>query len=67
MFTANNVTSISPELLAKALNIFVDLLGEVSNDVFTDSPERAISVANAEEGIVSALAVFRKIRETLDE
>ncbi len=62
MFTVNNVTSIPPELLAEALNIFVDLLGDVSNDVFTDSPERAVSVTNAVEGIVSANEVLHKIQ-----
>ena len=48
-------------LLVDALRILRDLVSAVENDVFTDAPERASSVAEAEAAIRQAHQVFESL------
>ena len=49
------------DLLVDALRILRELVSAVENDVFTDAPERAPSVADAEEAIQQAPQVFHSL------
>ena len=58
----NQTTQLSTNnhhLLVDALGILRTLVSVVENDVFTDAPERALSVSDAEAAIRQAHQVFR--------
>lgn len=60
----NQVTSLSEsnhELLVDTLRILRELVSAVENDVFTDAPERASSVSEAEGAIRQAHQVFHSL------
>ena len=60
----NQTTPLSEsnhDLLVDALRILRELVSAVENDVFTDAPERALSVAEAEAAILQAHRVFRSL------
>jgi len=60
----NQATPLSEsnhELLVDALRILRELVSAVENDVFTDAPERASSVAEAEGAIRQAHQVFHSL------
>jgi hypothetical protein len=52
------------ELLVEALHILRELVAAAENDVFTDAPERASSVSEAEEAIRQAHQVFQWLEHT---
>ena len=57
----NQTTSLSTanhDLLVDALRILQELVSAVENDIFTDTPERALSVVEAEAAIRQAHQVF---------
>ena len=60
----NQATPLSEsnhELLVDALRILRELVSAVENDVFTDAPERASSVSEAEGAIRQAHQVFHSL------
>lgn len=60
----NQVTSLSEsnhKLLVEALRILRNLVSAVQNDTFTDAPERASSVSEAERAIRQAHQVFHSL------
>ena len=60
----NQTTQLSTnnhDLLVDALRILQELVSAVENDVFTDAPERALSVTDAEAAIRQAHQVFRTL------
>jgi hypothetical protein len=65
--TNQQITQLSEanyELLVEALHILRELVAAAENDVFTDSPERASSVSEAEEAIRQAHQVFQTLEQT---
>jgi len=66
-FTIDEILYLDPKILTEVLNLFQQLIAWVDNDVFTDAPERAESVAGAEETLLLAHQVMRKIEKTLEE
>ena len=66
-FTIDEILYLDPLILTEALNLFQQLIAWVDNDVFTDAPERAESVAGAEETLQLSHQVMRKIEKTLEE
>ena len=62
----NQTTQLSEancELLVEALHILRELVAAAENDVFTDAPERALSVSEAEESIRQAHQVFQWLEQ----
>ena len=60
----NQTTQLSTDkhdLLVDALRILQELVSAVENDIFTDAPERALSVAEAEAAIRQAHQVFHTL------
>jgi hypothetical protein len=60
----NQTTQLSTDnhdLLVDALRILQELVSAVENDIFTDAPERALSVTDAEAAIRQAHQVFRTL------
>jgi len=55
------LSTANHHLLVDALHILQELVSAVENDVFTDAPERALSVAEAEEAIRQAHQVLRTL------
>ncbi|MGD8752602.1 MAG: hypothetical protein PVG14_14325 [Anaerolineales bacterium] len=48
-YTKDEILHLETEILAEALTLFQNLISWMDNDIFTDAPERAKSVAGAEE------------------
>ena len=51
------------ELLVEALHILRELVAAAENDVFTDAPERASSVSEAEDAIRQAHQIFQWLEQ----
>ena len=66
-FTIDEILYLDPKILTEVLNLFQQLIAWVDNDVFTDAPERAESVAGAEETLQLSHQVMQKIEKTLQE
>jgi hypothetical protein len=66
-FTTDEILYLDPKILAEALNLLQQLVAWVDNDVFTDAPERAESVAGAEETLQLSHQVMRMIEKALEE
>ena len=63
----NQTTQLSTDnhdLLVDALRILQELVSAVENDIFTDAPERALSVAEAEAAIRQAHQLFHSLERT---
>jgi hypothetical protein len=65
-FTTDEILCLDPKILTEALTLFQQLISWVDNDVFTDAPERAESVAGAEATLQLAHQVMEKIEKTFD-
>jgi len=64
----NQTTSLSTanhDLLVDALRILQELVSAVENDIFTDAPERASSVVEAESAIRQAHQIFRTLERAV--
>jgi len=60
----NQTTQLSTDnhdLLVDALRTLQELVSAVENDVFTDAPERALSVTDAEAAICQAHQIFHSL------
>lgn len=63
--TADEILDLDPKILAEAMKLFRDLIYWVDNDVFTDAPERAESVAGAEATLQQARQIMRQIDKAI--
>jgi len=63
----DEILSLDPKILTEVLNLFQQWIAWVDNDVFTDAPERAERVTEAEETLLLAHQVMRKIEKALEE
>ena len=66
-FTIDEILYLDPQVLTEVVNLFQQLIAWVDNDVFTDAPERAESIAGAEKTLQLSHQVMQKIEKTLQE
>lgn len=66
-FTIDEIFYLDPKILAEALTLFQQLISWVDNDVFTDAPERAESVAGAEATLQLAHQLIEKTEREFEQ
>jgi hypothetical protein len=64
-FTIDEILGLDPKVITEALTLFGGLVYWVDNDVFTNTPERANSVAGAESTLQLARQIMRQIDKAI--
>lgn len=64
-FTIDEIIYLNPKIVAEALTLLRELIFWVDNDVFTDAPERAKSVAGAEATLQLARQMIKNIDQVI--